>query len=196
MNLITYKTFAMGFVLLGTTVFVHGQTSSELRARYGEPQMTELKNNRPAVERFLVRPDILMTIRYTDRGEPCEASFKPVPNSTQKTGLRMYEDDHMSTCEVIKLINEILPDEKRGKKTGQGQFNGGDPQMKLHHPGCTGFYFVYFENAWVDTASSCLGGTFSAVIHWGKPPRPEKRSNSKERPSDKSDVSCGGVFLK
>jgi hypothetical protein len=102
----------------------------------------------------------------------------------------------MSTSEVIKLINEMLPVEKRGKKTGQGQFNGGDPQMKLHHPGCSGFYFAYFENAWVDTASSCLGGTFWANIHWGKPPRPEKQSNSKETPSNKSDAGCGNILLK
>jgi hypothetical protein len=102
----------------------------------------------------------------------------------------------MSTGEVIKLINEILPVEKRGKKTGQGQFNGGDPQMKLHHAGCTGAYFVYFENAWVDTASSCLGGTFSAVIHWGKPPRPEKRSDSKETPSNNASPNASGCFSK
>ena len=48
--------------------------------------MTELNNNRPAVERLLVRPNILMTIRYTDRGEPCEAVLEPVPNSTPKPG--------------------------------------------------------------------------------------------------------------
>jgi len=168
MDFKAHRIIAIVFVLFGAAVFVRGQTSSELRARYGEPLMTEPKNNRPTLERFQVRPDILMTIRYTDGGEPCEAVLKPVPSSTPKTGLSAYEGDRMLTGEVTKLINEILPVEKRGKKIGQGQFNAGDPQMKLHHPGCTGFYFVYFENAWVDTASSCRGGTFSATIHWGK----------------------------
>ena len=119
--------------------------------------MTELENNRPSVERFLVRPNIQMTIRYTDRGEPCEAVFEPVPNSTPKAGRPEHapDGDYMSTTEVIKLINEILPAEKRGKKVTQGQVNAGDPEMKLHHPGCTGFYFVDFENASVSAASWC-----------------------------------------
>ena len=132
--------------------------------------MTEFENDRPAVERFLVRPDIVMTIRYTTDGEPCEAVLEPVPNSTPKTGRPEHggEGDYMSTSEVISLINEILPVEKRGKEITQGQVNAGDPEMKLHHPGCTGFYFVTFENASVSAASWCWGGTFSAMIHWGK----------------------------
>ena len=170
MDFKVHRIIAIVFVLFGAAGLVAGQTSSELRARYGEPQMTELKNNRPVVERFRVGPNIFMTIMYTDDGEPCEAALEPVPNSTPKTGRPEHapDADLMSTGEVIKLINEILPLEKRGKKIGQGKFNGGDPEMKLHHPGCTGFYFVSFENARVDTASSCRGGTFSATIHWGK----------------------------
>jgi hypothetical protein len=170
MDFMAHKIFAIVFVLFGATGFVRGQTSSELRARYGEPQMTELKNNRSAVERFLVRPNILMTIRYTDRGEPCEAVLEPVPNSTPKTGRPEHapEGDYMSTAEVITLINELVPIEKRGKKINEISINGGDPQMKLHHPGCSGGYVVLFENASVTCSTWCWGGTFSATIHWGQ----------------------------
>lgn len=170
MDFLTQKIFTTVFVLLGTTVLVHGQTSSELRVKYGEPQMTELKNNRPAVERFLVRPNILITIRYTKLGEPCEAVLAPVPNSTPKTGRpeNAPEGDYMSTAEVIKLINELVPVETRGKKMTEISMNGGDPQMKLHHPGCSGAYDVSFENATVTCSTWCWGGTFSATIHWGK----------------------------
>ena len=161
--------FAIVFVLFGAG-FVHAQTSAELRARYGEPQMTVLKDNRAAVERFLVRPEILMTIRYTDRGEPCEAFLEPVPNSTPKEGRPEHaaEGDYMSTAEVIKLINELLPVEKRGKKIGEFSLNGGDPEMKINYLGCSGVYVVSFENARVGCTTWCWGGTFSVTIHWGK----------------------------
>jgi hypothetical protein len=160
----------MVFVFLGTAVVLHGQTSAELRVRYGEPLMTEVKDNRAAVERFLVRPNIIMTIRYTDRGEPCEALLEPVPNSTPKTGRPEHApaDDYMSTVEVIELINELVPLEKRGKKINEFVVNGGDHKMKLHHLGCTGYHVVTFENVSVTAASWCGGGTFSATIHWEK----------------------------
>jgi hypothetical protein len=166
----TNKILTIVILILGTTILAHGQTPTELRARYGAQQMTKLKNNRPVVERFLVRPNILMTIRYTSRGEPCEAILEPVPNSTPKTGRPEHapEGDYMSTAEVITLINELVPIEKRGKKINEGSMNGGDPQMKLHHPGCWGAYFAFFENASVTSSTWCWGGTFSATIHWGK----------------------------
>ena len=156
-------------VVLSTAALASGQTSSELRAKYGAPETVELENGRVAVERFLVRPTIQVTIRYTNEGKPGEAVIKPVANSTRKTGVDAYEDDRMDTSEVIKVIDELLPPEKRGKKLGVGSFNGGDPQMKLHHPGCTGFDFIDFENATVSAASSCRGGTYHVTIRWGKP---------------------------
>jgi hypothetical protein len=166
----THRVFAIVFVVVATAATAYAQTSPDLRGRYGEPQMVQLKNNRPLVERFLVRPHIQMTIRYTDRGEPCEALLEPVPNSTPKTGRPEHapEGDYMSTPEVITLINELMPFEKRGKKVSEGSMNGGDPQMKLHHSGCSGVYFVTFENATVTCSTWCWGGTFSATIHWGK----------------------------
>lgn len=170
MDFMAHKVFAIVFALFGMGVSMYGQTPSELRVRYGKPQMSELKNNRPAVERFQVRPNILMTIRYSNRGEPCEAVLEPVPDSTPKTGRPAHapEGDYMSTAEVIALISELMPVEKRGKKINEGSMNGGDPQMKLHHPGCWGAYFVTFENATVTCSTWCWGGTFSATIHWGK----------------------------
>jgi hypothetical protein len=169
MRFLTHGTFAI-MVLLGAIDVVSGQTSAQLRAKYGAPQMIELKENLPVVERFLVRPNIQMTIRYTTNGEPCEAVLEPVPNSTPKTGRPEYalKGDYMSTAEVKKLIDEILPIEKRGKKLSEGKFNGGDPEMTLHHPGCTGLYHVSFEHARIHAVSWCRGGTTSATIHWGK----------------------------
>jgi hypothetical protein len=171
MGVVIHKALSLALFLLAAACFAHAQTSAALRAKYGEPQMTEWKNNRPAVERFLVRLNIQMTICYTDGGDPCEARLDPVPNSKRRPdGL---EGDYMSTAEVLKLINEILPVEKRGKRLGEGSFNGGDPEMKLHHPGCVGWYRAYFENATVSATSWCWGGTAVATIHWGKTPCPD-----------------------
>jgi len=170
MRIFSNNFLAAALVILATTLVGQAQTSAQLRAKYGEPQMTELRDNRPVRERFLVRPNIQMTIRYTDLGEPCEALFEPVPDSTPKTGRPEHAPagDYMSTAEVITVIYEILPVEKRGKKVNAFLVNGGDPEMKLHHPGCTGLYIVEFENASVSVASWCWGGTFAATIHWGK----------------------------
>lgn len=155
-------------VVLATTIIASGQTSSELRAKYGAAQTVEFENNHVLVERFLVRPEIQLTIRYTSEGDPCEAVLKPVPDSTPKTGIDAFDADRMVTAEVLRVINELLLPEKRGKKLSEGSFNGGDPQMKLHHAGCTGMYFVSFEHALVDAGSSCRGGTYSVTIHWSK----------------------------
>jgi hypothetical protein len=185
------------FVVLSVSIVASGQTSSELRAKYGAPQTVELENNRVAVERFLVTPSIQMTIRYTNEGEPCEAIIKPVPNSIPKTGLDAYDEDRMVTAEALKVIDEILSPEKRGKKLSEGQFNGGDPHMKLHHLGCTGMYFVTFEHAMVDAGSSCRGGTYSVTIHWSKTSCPGEtiRPKTNNAPPNKSlDAGRGSVF--
>ena len=156
--------------LCSGSIAASAQTSAELRARYGAPQMSETEDNRPSLERYLIRPNILMTIRYTKDGRPCEATLTPVPGSTPKEGRADHapEGDYMATVEVIKIINELVPPEKRGKKIQEISFNGGDPEMRLHHPGCSGSYSAWFENVAISGATWCFGGTFSATIHWGK----------------------------
>jgi hypothetical protein len=151
------------------------------------------------VEHFLVRPAIQLTIRYTSQGEPCEAVLEPVLNSTPKTGRPEHAlaGDYMVTAEVLKVIDEVLPPEKRGKKLSEGSFNGGDPQMKLHHFGCTGMYFVFFENAILDAASWCWGGTIRVTIHWGQTSCPGQviKPRPNNAPPNKSlDASRGSVF--
>jgi|GEM_PF-2005262 hypothetical protein len=187
-------------VVLTITVLASGQTSAELRAKYGKPQTIELANDRVAVERFLVRPAIQLTIRYTREGEPCEAVLEPVPNSTPKTGRPEHAlaGDFMVTAEAIKVINEVLPPDKRGKKINEGVVNGGDPQMKLHHLGCTGLYFVSFDHATLDAASWCWGGTIRVTIHWGQTTCPGqiiKPKTNSATPNKSLHASRGSVFV-
>lgn len=159
----------IGFVYLATFAG-SAQTPAELRDRYGVPQMSQLKHGRPSVERYLVRPNILMTIRFTKQGLPCDAVLEPVPSSTPNEGQSEHppEGDYMLTAEVIKLINELVPLEKRGKMLNEASQNGGDSDMKLHHPGCWGAYFAFYENVSFMCSTWCWGGTFSATIHWGR----------------------------
>jgi hypothetical protein len=161
-------------VLLGISFGVNAQTSAELRERYGTPQKVKFENGEAVLERFLVRPEILMTIKYAAGGAPREAVFEPVPSSTSKASRppQAPDGDYMSTAEVIKVINELLSEKTRGKKLGEAIVNGGDREMRLHHPGCNGVYMVYFEHANVSASTSCWGGTFSATIRWGEAPLP------------------------
>ena len=160
-----------------------GGAPREPRARYGRPQMRQVANHRPVIERYLVRPNILMTIRYTAQGLPCEAVLEPVPGSTPKKGRGEHapEGDYMLTAEVIKLINELVPIEKRGKKINEMSLNGGDREMKLHHPGCAGGYLAFYERVSITCYTWCWGGTFSVTLHWGKTICPGQTITSKKQ---------------
>jgi hypothetical protein len=157
-------------VACAAAIVTSAQTSADLRTKYVLPQMSQLDHGRPVIERYLVGPNILLTIKYTKQGEPCEAILEPVPSTMPNDASSEHPAgrDIMSTAEVIKVINELLPIEKRGKKVNELSSNGGDRDMKLHHPGCAGAYYVFFEHAIVACSTWCWGGTFSATIHWGK----------------------------
>ena len=171
MRLWVHRTLRVASALLFTILIAgssNSQTPSELRALYGEPQMVKMKNGRPTVERFLVRPKILMTITYDKDGRLCEASLDPVPGMIPATPVpeNPPTGDYMSTAEVISVINELVPPETRGKTTNAFHINGGDPKMILNHPGCLGGDWMSFENVYVGSSSWCGGGTFSATVHW------------------------------
>ena len=158
------------FVVSSAITSAGAQTAAELRAKYGEPQMRRLKDNRPEIERYLVRPNITATVRYNERGEPRELLIEPVPGSTPKAGRVEHapDGDYMSTPEVIEVINEVVPVGRRGKLIMAGTWNAGDPKMRLHHSGCTGIYSAIYERVTIGSVSWCWGGTFSATIRWEK----------------------------
>ena len=139
------------------------QTSDELRKKYGEPEILRLKGEMAEVERYVVRPDIWMTVTYTEGGQPCELFIEPAPTAPTQSNLSQVL---MPTEVVTKLINELVPIEQRGKSVSVFYVNGGDKQLRLHHPGCTGYYFARYKNVGIYITSWCEGGTFSATIHW------------------------------
>lgn len=175
--------FALIITILAATSS-NSQTSAELRDKYGEPQMREIKNGRTTVERYLVRPNILMTVKYSKDGRLCEATVDPVPSLPPTTPTREYppDGDYMSTADVIGVINELVPPETRGKSISEGKMNGGDPEMKLNHPGCSGLYWFEYESVSILASSWCWGGTFSATIHFGNTKCHGERVTIKKKP--------------
>ena len=60
------RTVLGSFVLL-TAYLASPQSSSELRSRYGEPD----------IERFIMRPGIALTVEYGSDGLACEMLIEP-----------------------------------------------------------------------------------------------------------------------
>lgn len=152
-------------------ISAYAQTSVELREKYGEPKVIRLKNGRPEVEQYIVRPNIALKVTYTKSGQVCEMLIAPV-TSTPSGGVSRTtyapDGDLMPTDVAISIINEVAPVEKRGNKISEGTMNGGDDAMKLHHPGCMGIYWAFYQNVTISANTWCWGGTFSAVVHWGE----------------------------
>ena len=167
-------------IMLVATVYVSAQTPSELRKKYGEPEILKLKDGEPEVERYNVRPYkyIRLTITYAKNGQPSELLIEPVPTPPPHNG----HGDLMSTKIVINLINELVPIDLRGKFIGTGSINGGDPEMKLDHLGCWGVYIATYQHVEISCSTWCWGGTFSARIRWEdyKPqPQSGERKNTR-----------------
>jgi hypothetical protein len=89
-------------LFLGLTAIVAlAQTASELRARYGDPD----------VERFMVRPGITLMARYADDRAACEMVIEPlrsiIPHDESPTYMRPEV--------MTEIIDEVLPEAYRGK---------------------------------------------------------------------------------
>jgi hypothetical protein len=102
------------------------QNSSDLRARYGQPD----------VERFAMRPDITVTVQYGHDGKACILLIEPrqafvrSPSHTQRLPT-------ISVDAAWELLDEAVPRETRGKLLGPG------PSFQS---GCTAFETNFYEN--------------------------------------------------
>lgn len=167
MKIPVHKVLRLALKLLVLTLVVSpassAQTSDEFREKYGKPEIVRLKGERVEVERYIIRPDIQMTVTYTERGQLCELFIEPAPSAPIQSSASQAL---MRTEVVINVINELVPRERRGEVVNVFYVNGGDKKMKLHHPGCTGIYIARYKEVTISSASWCEGGTFSATIHW------------------------------
>jgi hypothetical protein len=83
------------------------QTSTEFFARYG----------RPDAERFVVRPDLMLSVEYGDDNEACKMRIEPRHSLMQE----FSEDLPVNMDEITGVLNEVVPPETRGKELGPGK---------------------------------------------------------------------------
>lgn len=119
--------------LFGGAIALLLSQSSDLRGRFGEP----------TVETFNVGPGICLTVQYGSDRRVCQALIAP-PQPL------LHGDEqvpNMSSDKVSKIIEEIAPEQVRGKQLTQTITNGG----------CNQFTIVEYENAVVTRSShNCL----------------------------------------
>ncbi len=171
MNYRKYRTIYLAITILIVVLAVgtnYSQTIADLHVQFGSPKLSNIKNGRLTSERYHVRSNIVMTVTYTRKGEICEVKLDPEISTTPAVPVITSppNGDYMSTAEATSVINELVPPGMRGKSIVAFGINGGDPLMKLHHPGCWGGTIYDFANVVVSTSSWCNGGTFKVIIQW------------------------------
>jgi hypothetical protein len=95
-------------ILLGCVAFLAlaapaPQSSFDLRARYGEPD----------VQRFAIRPDVTMAVEYGSDGKTCNFDIEPRHAFIHGTIIRQST---ISKETALELIDEVAPADTRGKE--------------------------------------------------------------------------------
>lgn len=91
-------------VLLCLSCFSFGQTSQQLRSRYGQPD----------VERFIVRPNVRAAVEYGADGAACQVVIQP-----DRTLVPMEQPiKYLRPETVTAVLEEIVPVSGRGRKLG------------------------------------------------------------------------------
>ncbi len=131
------------------------QTSTELRRKYGEPETLSQKSSRILVERYMVRPGIMMTVKFGDGGRACELRIEPRRSQTQNA--RRVEI--MEAAAAQQIIEDLAPASERGRliNTSDAQFS------------CASIIFQQYERVMIAVTTRCAaqgGGTYSIKIRW------------------------------
>jgi hypothetical protein len=77
------------------------QSASEVKARYGDPD----------VERFFVRPGITLMVRYAGDRTACEMLIGPMRSVIPRHEAAIYMRPEVMT----EIIDDVLPEANRGK---------------------------------------------------------------------------------
>jgi hypothetical protein len=97
-------------LLVGALTVVTPQTSTEFHARYGQPD----------AERFAVRPDLTLSVEYGSDGSACKMRIEPRHSLIHAS----WSNPPAPTEEVTDVLNEVAPQESRGKELGPGKLFG------------------------------------------------------------------------
>jgi hypothetical protein len=131
------------------------QTAAELRRKYGEPETLSHKSSQILIERYKVRPNITMIVKFGGSERACELRIEPFRTRTQNS----KRVEAMLESEAQQVIEELAPDNERGRliKTYNAEF------------GCSTVLFRDYERVMIAVTSRCEaqgGGTYSVKIRW------------------------------
>jgi hypothetical protein len=84
-------------------------TSDEYYARYGKPD----------AERFVVRPDLVLSVEYGPDGAACKMRIEPRQSLLYDMAIRT--NPTLPVDEATQALNEVVPPETRGKELGPGK---------------------------------------------------------------------------
>jgi hypothetical protein len=130
------------------------QTRDEFKQKYGSPD---------AKGRYIVRPNIGLSIEYKQGQNPSEMIIKPFDlddTNISNTDKESY-NKVMPSAEAEEVLDELVPVAKRGKKGFVGKILRG----------CTSVNHTEYEQVTINIVKRCErrgGGIKSIEIHWKK----------------------------
>ena len=113
---------------------------------------------------YIVRPGIVMKVKATASGDACEAEIIPLASTVSND-----PNPPVMPSETAKeVVDEIIPETKRGKIIARFDVNGG----------CTGMDVSSHEKVTIVLVTRCKeggGGTYSARIQWIRDECPDNK---------------------
>lgn len=142
-------------VMLILAASCFAQTPDELRRKYGKQEILSQKSSQILVERYMVRPGIMMTVKFGDGGRACELRIEPRRTRTQNA--RRVEI--IEAAAALHITEELAPALERGRliNTSDAQFS------------CASIIFRQYERVMIAVTERCAaqgGGTYSIKIRW------------------------------
>lgn len=130
------------------------QTRDEFKQKYGSPD---------AKGRYIVRPNIGLSIEYKEGRNPSEMVIKPLDSDSANASNSEKERSNkvMPSDEAEKVLNELAPVAKRGEKGFVGKLLSG----------CISADHIEYEQVTINIVKRCErqgGGTSSINIRWKK----------------------------
>jgi hypothetical protein len=129
------------FAVMSFSVIIFGQTRDEFRLKYGSPDNGV----------YIVRPDIVMTVLYSEEKQAQE--FMVAPQSSLKKEDTKSEDETMSLETATEIIDEIIPLIQRGKFVRE----------MVSGAGCSSVHSLDYEKVSIYLALRCTPNEINRV---------------------------------
>lgn len=146
----------VSLILVAFMIAVIGmaQTRDEFKQKYGSPD---------AKGRYLVRPNIGLSIEYKQGHNPSEMIIKPLDPGTTDASTSEKDNSNkvMPSDEAEEVLDELVPVAKRGVK---------GLTANISH-GCPFTNYTEYERVTINITRRCErngGGTYSISVRWKK----------------------------